>query len=220
MQHKFGWAFPDDDDFMAHEIQPDGTYQLSHYRAAMTYVRNHDLAIDGGAHVGTWTRLMSVDFTQVIAVEPSADSFAALTENMQTFECTNVDLRHVALGSTPGHVSMVIPEGRATELRNTGARCVMPGTDVPQETIDAWQLPSLGFLKLDVEGSEPFVLEGARETVRRCQPVVLFEDKGLWQRYACRRDAPHQLLRSLGYVPAQRVSMDEIWVPHTMKAQP
>jgi FkbM family methyltransferase len=209
-QYRYGWAFPAVDRFMSSQISEDGTYQVSHYRMAMEAVRCRTLAVDGGAHVGTWSRLMSADFDRVIAVEPSADTFAALTENMRTFACTNVELRQVALGAKPGHVSMVL-DGRAATLHNTGARRVVPGPDVPCETIDSWNLPRLGFLKLDVEGSEPFVLEGARATLLRCRPVVLFEDKGLWKQYGQLRDAPHRLLASLGYVKVGRAHMDEIW---------
>lgn len=209
-QYCHGWAFPVADQFMRDQLSADGTYQLTHYRTALRYVRGRTLAVDGGAHVGTWSRLMSADFAQVIAVEPSADTVAALRENMQTFACPNVEVRHVALGSRAGTVSMVL-DGRAATLHNTGARHVGPGPDVARVAIDSWELPALNFLKLDVEGSEPFALEGARATLTRCRPVVLFEDKGLWKQYGQPRNAPHLLLASLGYVKAARVSMDEIW---------
>ena len=36
-------------------------------------------------------------------------------------------------------------------------------------------LPKIDFIKCDVEGAEAWVLEGARETLRRFKPILLFE---------------------------------------------
>ena len=210
MKTVHGWAYPDTDEFMAGELKADGSYQGSHLKAALAYVTDFSLAIDGGAHVGTWSKPLSQRFTQVIAVEPSADTYACLVANLAHFGITNVTARQIAIGAEAGYVSMTLTEKEQTR-RNTGARYAVPGMDVPCETIDSWQLPSLGFLKLDVEGSEVAALEGAQQTLVRCRPIVLFEDKLLWKRYGLRRDAPHQLLTRLGYRHLQRASMDEIW---------
>ncbi len=205
-----GFAFPDDDRFMSGEIQPDGGYQATHLTAALRYVTDWGCALDGGAHVGTWSRSLAARFTRVIAVEPSADTFEALVRNLQTFACTNVEAVQAAIGAAAGTVSMQL-DGRAATLGNTGARYVQIGGEVPLRTIDSWALPSLGFLKLDVEGSEYAALQGARGTLTRCRPVVLFENKYLWRRYGVPRDGPASVLASLGYRCRETVSKDEIW---------
>lgn len=204
------WAFPDADTFMAAEIKPDGSYQAGHLRAALAYVTDFSCALDGGAHVGSWSRTLSAHFARVIAVEPSADTFEALTANMAAFGCVNVEAKRVALGALAGSVRMVL-DGRGAAMQNTGARHAEPGGDVPVETIDAWKLPSLGLLKLDVEGSEPQALRGAVETLRRCKPIVIYEDKYLWKRYGESRDAAARVLRDVGYVEIEQVKMDRIW---------
>lgn len=214
MNHRFGWAFPDADQFMANEMKADGSYQRSHIDAALRHVTDFRLAIDGGAHVGTWSRVLSQSFQSVIAVEPSRDTFEALTANMQTFGCDNVDRRNVALGAVSGSVSMAPLDPRAEALKNTGARFVQSGGDIPCQRIDEWKLPSLGFLKLDVEGSEPLALEGARKTLVRCRPIVLFECKGFWRhRYGLPIDAPQRVLESVGYHQLEQAGKDLIWGP-------
>lgn len=212
MKTVHGWAFPDADVFMVNEMKPDGSYQAGHLAAALRHVTDWSLAIDGGAHVGTWSRTLSGRFEKVIAIEPSADTFEALMTNLVTFGCGNVDARNIALGATPGTVEMHL-EGRGVELQNTGARFAKPGGTIPVETIDSWNLPSLGLLKLDVEGSEPNALRGAVATLRRCRPIVIYEDKFLWRRYGEPRDAAAKVLQSVGYVQLERVKMDEIWGP-------
>lgn len=207
-----GWAYPDVDDFMWREMKADGTYQAGHLHMALTYVTDFSLAIDGGAHVGTWSRLMSQAFAKVIAVEPSPDTFEALTVNIAAFQCGNVDLRPIAIGAAVGHVSMAL-EGRAAAANNTGGRFVQAGGVIPVERIDDWQLPTCGFLKLDIEGSEPLALEGARETLVRCRPIVLFEHKGFCRRYGLPPDASQRVLESVGYKQLSIAGKDQIWGP-------
>lgn len=207
-----GWAFPDADQFMVDELEADGTYQGSHFDAAMQYVTDWTLAVDGGAHVGTWSRLMSEKFGHVLAVEPSPDTFEALQANLATFGCVNVEARNIALGAAAGWVSMVLDDKNAAR-KNTGGRFVQPDGAIPMMTLDALQLPSLGFLKLDVEGSEFVALMGARATIARFKPIILFENKGLWVKYGVERDGPQKLLASLGYSYLQKCGCDLIFGP-------
>lgn len=208
---KAGWAFPEADEFMRAQLKDDGTYQDRQLTTAMRYVKDFSVAIDGGAHVGTWSQRLSPRFQRVIAVEPCADTFDALLMNMAHFHCENVDCRPVALGAKKGYVSIAPLEPRAEALHNTGARFVQAGGTIPCEAIDEWALPSLGFLKLDVEGSEALAMEGARQTLKRCRPVVLFEDKGFCRRFGQKADAPHRFLESINYHCVEVVSKDQIW---------
>jgi len=205
-----GWAFPDADQFMVDELEADGTYQGSHFDAAMTYVTDWSRAVDGGSHVGTWAKLMSAKFAKVLAIEPSPDTFEALEANLATFGCANVEARNVALGAAAGFVSMALDE-KNTARKNTGGRFVQPDGSIRMMTLDSFELPSLGFLKLDVEGSEFVALMGARNTIGRCKPIILFENKGLWLKFGVERDGPQKLLTSLGYRQLQKCGCDLVW---------
>ncbi len=210
-----GWHFPDADTFMANALRPNGEhdqwlYQITHLEAALRHVTNRECAIDGGAHVGTWSRVMAGFFSRVIACEPSPDTFDCLDLNLRD---TTVERMHVALGASFGSVDMTLLADQAAK-GNTGARYVQAGGSVPMVTIDSWALPSLGLLKLDIEGSEYAALQGAVETLTRCRPIVLYEDKHLWTRhFGIPRDAVAKLLTSVGYRHLERISMDEIWGP-------
>lgn len=214
MKTVHGWAFPDADEFMATEMKPDGSYQAGHLRIALSYVTEWSVAIDGGAHVGTWSRLLSQRFARVIAVEPSADTREALLVNLAAFGCRNVEVRGVALGDTAGRVHMTLDAGsRAERMKNTGARHVVDGGDVPMERIDDWHLESLGLLKLDVEGSEPRAIRGALNTLQRCRPIVIYEEKGFGRRYGDTPGAAARALESIGYRLLTTVKMDHVWGP-------
>jgi FkbM family methyltransferase len=213
MQLVRGWAFPSSDRFMVGEMAMDGTYQLSHLEAALSHVTSFGTAFDGGAHIGTWSKVLSARFARVIAIEPSPDTFECLDYNMTALGCANVERRQVALGAQPGVVSMRLDapnEARA----NTGARFAAPGGDIPVITIDSLDLQDLGFLKLDIEGSEPMALRGAMATLRRCRPIVLFENKWLWTRhFGLPKHAVRDVLLAVGYRQIGQISCDQIWGP-------
>lgn len=212
MKYAKGWAWPDADEFMVGQLQPDGRYQGAHLDQALAYVTDWTCALDGGAHVGTWARVLSGRFDRVVAVEPSPDTFEALTANMQTFGCLNVECRQAALGAAAGTVSMTL-DAANTARANTGGRFVQPKGPIPLQTIDSFALPTLGFIKLDVEGSEVAALLGATQTLQRCRPIVLFENKKLWTRYGQLPDAPQRLLTRFGYRERERAGCDAIWGP-------
>lgn len=207
-----GWAFPDADEFMATEMKEDGTYQASHLRLAEGYVTDWTCAVDGGAHVGTWSRLMSARFTRVIAIEPSPDTFEALKVNMAAFGCVNVELQNVALGAVPGVVSMGL-DARAESLKNTGGRYVRDGGTIPRITLDSLKLQTCGFLKLDIEGSEPLAIMGARATLAKCHPIILYENKAHWRRYGFKANAMETVLAQAGYRHLCRAGLDAVWGP-------
>jgi FkbM family methyltransferase len=207
-----GWFFAAADRFMAKEINAAGEYQRQHLIGAMAATKQHRLAVDGGAHVGTWSVPMARVFERVMAFEPSADTFEALKANLARQGAGNVKARQVALGAATGRAEMTLDgDERAIADGNLGARFVRAGDKVPVVPLDSYRLEDLDFLKLDVEGSEVAALQGARQTLKRCRPVVLFEDKGHWKRYGHGRRAPHELLASLGAKPIRRVGSDEIW---------
>ena len=47
-------------------------------------------------------------------------------------------------------------------------------------TVDSLKLPSVDVIKVDVEGAEPLVFYGARETIKKYKPIILFEYN--WQK--------------------------------------
>ncbi len=61
--------------------------------------------------------------------------------------------------------------------------------------IDDLDLTQLDLLKIDVEGFEVKVLQGALQTITKLKPKIIIETHSLKLRAAC-----HEILQSLGYV--------------------
>ena len=96
---------------------------------------------------------------------------------------------------------------------NTGATHVSskPGGAIPLKRLDDFALAEVDFVKIDVEGFERFVVEGARDTLRRCRPVVIVEQKEFADRYGTARYAAAEYLQSLGAVVLEQVVQDLVF---------
>ena len=101
-----------------------------------------------------------------------------------------VVVHQVALSDTAGVVDMRVPAGvpnqstieTSNALPLAGvAPSQIASVEVPAERLDAFDLRSVGFIKIDVEGHEVAVLEGARATIRRERPSLVVEATDLFR---------------------------------------
>ena len=152
------------------------------------------VAIDGGANVGAYSRMLADQFQRVLAFEPAPDTFEALQANIEDWGLADrVQTFNAALTDINGTVGMKLNWGR----RSLSRRVEGKGT-IASMTIDSLELDDVDFVKLDVEGSEYLAMVGGTETLRNCKPAVLFEDKpGKRDETDLERD-PHRYLQSLG----------------------
>ena len=183
---------------------------MDRLRVALEYVKDFSIAIDGGANVGTWSKVMADRFEKVFSFEPAPDTFECLKRNM--FHFMNVEARQQALGDRHGLFSIGVDPLRE---RNTGSRYIKINEEgsVPMLTVDSLNLPSLGFLKLDLEGGEYLALQGARETIEKYRPVIFVEcKKGMSARFGNEFNAPLLFLQELGAREVKRMHADHVLV--------
>ncbi len=180
-----------------------GGAQIHHIAAALKYVTNRRTAVDVGANVGTWTRALGDVFETVVAFEPAPDTFACLEKN-----CQKAILHQSGLSDAPGF-AQVMPDD--TYPTGTGSRWLQLGNaGVPVIRFDSLNLDTVDFMKVDVEGMELRVFRGAIETLARCKPVLVVEDKArLRPRHNL--DAPWEFLEALGYVFQEAIGCDRIY---------
>jgi len=146
-------------------------YQQPVRLRSLQHVKHKRTALDIGANVGLWSRDLVQHFDQVIAFEPVAMFRECLSRNVTA---SNLEVQSVALGDQEGQVRMIITEG------NTGHTHVDPASQDGDTTIirlDSLELDNVDYIKIDCEGFEYRVLQGAKETMQRCRPVVVIEQK-------------------------------------------
>lgn len=202
------FVVPDVDTYFAPFLE-EGGFQLDRLKLALSFVEEFDTAVDGGAHVGSWTREMAKVFSTVIAIEPAEDTYKCLLKNIEGLD--NIVELNAALGSTSGRGKVVDDISRQG---NTGSRFMQidSGGSVDLVTLDSLELGNLDFLKLDVEGFEYYALKGGEQTITHFEPVVLVEEKGFGRRYDLQPFAASHLLESWGARCVANVGKDYVFV--------
>lgn len=213
MRDVHGWKLPDEDryfdQFVTGPAEWDG-FQTDHLRKALGFVQEWRVALDIGAHCGFWTVPMASRFEKVYAFEASKATFDAMAAN--TARLSNVTRMQVAIGEARKMCSI---DRDPKRMGNTGSHFIRTGDDVQMIPIDELELQNVDFMKIDVEGYEPFVIEGARKTINRCRPVIIMETdkKFSLDRFGMPNEAAENALLQMGYRKAAHVRPDTIFVP-------
>jgi FkbM family methyltransferase len=171
MKQVAGIYLPDAEAHMTTYLQQSGgVYQSKQLNRALQFVTNWKTAVDIGAHVGMWSKILVTKFDRVVAFEPMAPLRACLEKNVIS---PKIQVIPIALGNRHGAVSFDYDES------HTGATHVKAQSTgmIPLGMLDDFQLKDVGFIKIDTEGFELPVLEGAKQTIIDCKPIIIVEDK-------------------------------------------
>jgi FkbM family methyltransferase len=170
------------------------------------------VAVQAGGNCGQLVRGLAEMFETVHTFEPDPRNFVALTVN--TAHMLSVVRFQAALDCERGRgVSMGDGDTRHAGA-NCGALYVAGEGEIPTMLLDDLALQVCDLIMLDVEGAELRALAGARDTIERCKPVVIFESKGLGAKfYGESPDAALIWLARRGYRIAERTRLDTVMVP-------
>lgn len=168
MKQVRGWWLPDEDTHFEQyfNAQNSAEYQLQQREKALQYVDKFDLALDIGGHIGFWAKPLSDKFGTVIAFEPHKPYIDLFKLN-----APNAQVVKVALGEHEGHGELKTPAD------NTGAAYLVDGGGTQIKTLDSFGFKDIDFIKIDCEGYEFPIVKGATQTLKRCRPVVVVEQK-------------------------------------------
>lgn len=167
------------------------TYQYSKLKMALGHVKQFRVAVDVGGHCGLWSMHLAKKFGTVHAFEPVAEHRACFLKNVDLG--STVTLHECALGEKDGSVSIY------TAPTSSGDSYVKGAGDIPLRRLDDFELPVVDFIKLDCEGYELHALGGAEQTLKRCRPAVIVEQKpGKAQQFGLPETGAVDYLQSLG----------------------
>src|SRR4029077_8548533 len=135
-------------------------------------------ALDVGASIGIYAAEMARYAEKVIAFEanPQVAAFA------RKVAARNVEVINVALSSRAGRTPLTVPlnaKGRTvTELASVAPQQRSENAitiDVETRRLDDFPIANCSFIKIDVEGHEEAVLDGAAALIAAQRPVLMIE---------------------------------------------
>lgn len=194
------------DDHLVKLLAKSGKFyeiDLLGYIEAIQDVLPPGVVVDVGANIGNHTVFLA-EFVgrPVVAFEPNPDVLGLLERNLAV-NGSKVEVVRKGLGAEPGRGTAVIDDAA-----NAGnAHLDTSGGDLEITTMDA-QLGGqrVALIKVDVEGMELQVLQGAVETLKKSQPH-LFLEAATRKHFRELRD----FLAPLGYRPIVRWAYTPVW---------
>ena len=159
--------------------------------------------IDVGAWWGPWTITWQNNAEQVEIFEPNQKILPKLKHNISNFK--NCTLHETALGNKSGNVSM-------TQTTHSGTYHVSK-TDgsIKIKTLDSYNFDNVDVIKIDAEGYELPILQGARNTIIKNRPWIQIEANKACLRYKyTKRELMHYLM-DMGMERVTKKHPDQIW---------
>jgi FkbM family methyltransferase len=176
-------AYPTTDAHVGRSLDTYGEWAESELQLLGALIKPGDVVVDVGANLGTH----AVFFAQkvgpggaVFAFEPQRLMHQLLNTNATLNGLTSLRAIHGAVGATPG--ALVVPDIDYSAPGNFGGLRLgdwKQGETVPVFTLDALGLRKCALLKIDVEGMEGAVLDGARAFIAGTKPVIFFEHNAI-----------------------------------------
>jgi len=154
------------------------------------------IIIDVGAHVGLFALKSAglMGSLLIIAIEPCPNNSRFFKENLQLNRLEKkVALIEAAAGNMHGQTRLWISKKSGSHSLNPkdGEYFVRVDLITLDELVKTINLPRIDYIKIDVEGTEFDVLEGAQEILERFKPVVVMETNNIKK---CQG-----LLKTMGY---------------------
>jgi FkbM family methyltransferase len=189
-----------------------GLYERGYINwACENFVKPGKEVIDIGAHIGMYTVAMGKLAKRVHSFECSPKSYNYLCSNILLRDLSyKVTTYNTALSNTKGTTKYYIrdpKDGGGNGISGFDGDAKVPTIDVPMVELDTFNLTNIGFIKIDVEGHEEFVLRGAVKTLEaNGYPPILFESWPERMKHVPAKELRNSLfsyIKSLGYAIIQ-----------------
>jgi FkbM family methyltransferase len=172
-------------DVMGKHIRLHENFEGEEQTFLLKFIEPGMVILDIGAHHGLYTLLASKKVGiegQIITFEPSPRELRRLRWNLVLNRCRNVHIEPLAVSSKEGIAELYVCLGQETgcnSLRPPAVSEPVRKVQVTTTTLDSYLrrngINRVDFMKLDVEGAELEVLQGASELLGNSRPIILCE---------------------------------------------
>lgn len=197
----------------------EATYEPHVVATLERLLKDGDVFVDVGANIGYHAVIGSTlvgPAGRVIAIEANAENARLLLHTIAVNSIENITVLPVALAGGWGHVAFGAHLGSNGGFLNdaVAAGGSGRGTVVPTVPLDDLGLERVSVVKIDVEGAEGLVIDGALATLTAHRPTLIMEFSVEMTTRVSRRDPAAHLGRfvELGYSIAiiDRVSQETV----------
>lgn len=141
-------------------------------------IAEDDWIIDAGANAGFFTAAFCDWISgsgRVIAIEPAPANVSRLRATLSRGQrIARVDIIEAAVTDTDGEARLRLDAINPADHQLTDEGLLVPTVTLDRLMADRdW--PPLGLIKIDVQGAEPMVIDGAIETLKRLKPAIFLE---------------------------------------------
>ena len=158
--------------------------------------------LDIGAWCGTWAVEMQQFCDRLQAFEPNALNFKCLEQNISKYN--NINCYQFALGDKETMLS--ITEDQFTQA----IRIDEKEGKIPVKTIDSFGWTDVDLIKIDVEGYEMKVLEGANDTLENVK-FIMIELNNNTKKYGSSNGKIEEHLKELGFYEIINIWPDKVY---------
>ena len=143
------------------------------------YCQKDKIVLDIGAHTGSYALSLAPYCEKVYAFEPQKMTYYALCGGVALSNMNNIECLNIGLGSTEqvGNMTLniVSNDGGGSSVHNDNSN-VLATEEIKIDALDNLGISNISFIKMDVEDNEQYVLDGAKETLKKSNyPPILFE---------------------------------------------
>jgi FkbM family methyltransferase len=149
------------------------------------FIAERTIIVDVGANIGFESLYFAKKYPncKIYSYEPTSYAFNSLKISKEINFLSNLTIYKLGLGESEYNIEIHSP---TSQTKNKGLSSIKNNYDLDstfeKEPIQVVSLDShlkdetkVSLIKIDTQGYELNILIGAKETIRRCKPVILFE---------------------------------------------
>ena len=195
------------------DLSINGTWEITQTKLIKNLVKKGDVALDIGAHIGYYTLLLAKlvgKRGEVIGFEPDQDNFQLLKKNVMVNGYTNTILESNAVSNTVGAVTLYRSALSSAKGKLHNSDNCEP-IQVDAVTLDryfAGYERGIDFIKIDAEGAEARILQGADSVLRKNPHMKIITEFSTTMITSC-GDDPDEFLRTLSAYGFSFYDIDE-----------
>ena len=178
---RHGWMlYLSADQYIGRSLNKYGEFSEGEVLLFSLLLRPGDLVVEAGANIGAHTLAMAKMVGEkglIYAFEPQRLVYQAMVANVAINSLVNVITQQAGLGASEGTINVpVLDPAIGHNFGGVSISHHETGEQVPVTTIDSLKLDQCRMIKVDVEGMECDVLEGARDTIMQLRPILYVEN--------------------------------------------